>query len=592
MAPLKMLLLATLELAALTRAAHLKFELDLTWKKGAPNGVERDMIFVNDAFPGPALIMDEGDEVSIAVTNHLPFNSSVHFHGIEQKGTPWADGVSGLSQWAILPGQTYTYKWTATQPGTYWYHSHDKDRIMDGLYGAIQIRPSSDRDSPFSMISNDEADIEAMKEAEKNANLVMLSDWDHLTSDAYMHALMETGYDIFCSDSILINGGGSVYCKDPEELTALQPPQIRAVVTEPLTDKGCDPFMDVLQGTWPHHPEKLPGGLNSGCIPSQGANATFQVNPDTKWASFNFISAASLKALTVSIDEHPMYVYEVDGHYIEPQLAHQVPIYSGERYSVMVKLDREPGVYTMRVAGNGNQVISGFATLNYEGGENNQRESVPYIDYGGVNTTASVIPLNTTHLPPYPAVLPAMEADDFHLLQLGRINSSWEWTLDGTAFLPANLAAMEPALFDRKAPGLESALKIETKNNTWVDIVFQLVIPEPTKLQPPHPIHKHSNKAFLMGAGQGKFAWNSLQEAAAESPESFLETPIYRDTFLTSPAGEAWIAIRYHVVNPGAFLLHCHMETHLSSGMGLVLLDGVDAWPEGAEHVGESFFHS
>lgn len=275
-----------------------------------------------------------------------------------------------------------------------------------------------------------------------------------------------------------------------------------------------------------------------------------------------------------------MYVYEVDGRYIEPQLAHQIPIYNGERYSVMVRLDKKPANYTMRVAGNGNQVISGFATVTYKGGEQSHHKSVPYIDYGGVNTTASVIPLNTTKLPPYPPILPSNSADDFHLLTLGRINSSWEWTLDGTSFLPPDLAAMEPAILNPKAPGLESSLKIKTRNDTWVDIVFQLTIPEPTKLQPPHPIHKHSNKAFLIGVDQGKFTWRSTEDALRESPRSFLDTPIYRDTFVTASTGEAWILIRYHVENPGAFLLHCHMETHLHSGMGLVLLDGVDAWPE------------
>lgn len=66
MAPTKMLLLAILELVASTHAAQANFALDLTWKKGAPNGVERDMIFVNDIFPGPALIMDQGDEVTVS----------------------------------------------------------------------------------------------------------------------------------------------------------------------------------------------------------------------------------------------------------------------------------------------------------------------------------------------------------------------------------------------------------------------------------------------------------------------------------------------------------------------------------------------
>ncbi|KAJ5812954.1 hypothetical protein N7447_009977 [Penicillium robsamsonii] len=580
----KSLLLSLMSAVALSRAAKVHYDLDLTWKRGSPNGHEREMIFVNDHFPGPPLILDEGDEVTIDVTNNLPFNTSVHFHGIEQTNTPWADGVSGLSQWAIKPGDKYQYRWKATTYGTYWYHAHDKDRIMDGLYGGIRIRPSADQESPFSMISDDPADIEAMTKAAHDAQLVMMSDWDHLPSNEYMDALRDTGYDIFCSDSILVNGAGSVYCKDPDYLTSLQPPQVRAIITEPLTDKGCDPFMPVLQGNWEHHPEKLPEGLNSGCIPSEGPNSVFEVTPADRWASFNFVSAASLKSLIFSIDEHPMYIYEVDGRYIEPQLAHKVSIYSGERYSAMIKLDKEPARYTIRVAGHDNQVISGYATLAYKGGEQNQRESTAYIDYGGSNTTASVIDLKTTNLPPYPPILPAEDGDDFHLLTLGRINSSWEWTLDGTSFLPANLNQMEPVILNPKAPGLDSALKIETLNGTWVDIVFQLAIPEPTKLQPPHPMHKHSNKAFVIGSAMGKFTWGSIKEAKKSSPASFFKTPVYRDTFVTAPNGEAWIAIRYQVVNPGPFLLHCHMETHFMSGMGMVLLDGVDAWPDVPAH--------
>ncbi|KAJ5691255.1 hypothetical protein N7488_011990 [Penicillium malachiteum] len=576
----KWLALGVIDLLALAQAAHIHFAMDLTWQRGSPNGVEREMIFINDQFPGPPMILNEGDDVTIEVTNNLPFNTSIHFHGIEQMGTPQADGVSGLSQWGILPGQKYTYNWHATQYGTYWYHSHDKSRIMDGLYGAIYIRPSAENDSPFSMISDDPAEISAMEEARRDPQIVVLSDWDHLTSDAYMQAERESGYDLFCSDSILINGQGSVYCKDPQELTDMQPAQIRAAINATLTDKGCDPLIPTLEGNWEHHDDKLPGGIISGCVPSEGPPSVFNVDSSKKWASFNFISAAGLKALAVSIDEHPMYVYEVDGRSIEPQLAHSVPIYNGERYSVMVRLDQEPANYTIRAAGNGNQIISGFATVSYKGGEDSQRESTPYITYGGLNTTASVIELNTTNLPPYPQIQPATYADDFHLLSLGRINSSWEWTLDGTTFLPANLAAMEPVLYNPQAPGLDSTLKIETKNNTWVDIVFQLVIPEPTRLQPPHPIHKHSNKAFLIGAGQGQFTWGSVEDAVQDSPESFYDTPIYRDTFVTAPTGVSWIAIRYQVVNPGAFFLHCHMETHLASGMGMVLLDGVDAWPK------------
>lgn len=65
MVPRKFWLSAIVELAALAQAAQVNFALELTWQKGSPNGVEREMIFVNDQFPGPSLIMDEGDDVTV-----------------------------------------------------------------------------------------------------------------------------------------------------------------------------------------------------------------------------------------------------------------------------------------------------------------------------------------------------------------------------------------------------------------------------------------------------------------------------------------------------------------------------------------------
>lgn len=60
--------------AALSQAAKVHYDLDLTWQIGAPNGVEREMIFVNDRFPGPPLILDEGDEVTVSLVL-LSFNA-------------------------------------------------------------------------------------------------------------------------------------------------------------------------------------------------------------------------------------------------------------------------------------------------------------------------------------------------------------------------------------------------------------------------------------------------------------------------------------------------------------------------------------
>ena len=72
--------------------------------------------------------------------NSLSTEATVHFHGIEQVGTPWSDGVPGVSQKPIEPGGTFVYRWTATQYGTYWYHGHVQGLVSDGLYGAIIIQ--------------------------------------------------------------------------------------------------------------------------------------------------------------------------------------------------------------------------------------------------------------------------------------------------------------------------------------------------------------------------------------------------------------------------------------------------------------------
>lgn len=67
MAPLKTLLaLASTGLMPLALAKQVQFDLNLTWQKGAPDGNAREMIFMNDQFPGPELRIDQGDDVEVS----------------------------------------------------------------------------------------------------------------------------------------------------------------------------------------------------------------------------------------------------------------------------------------------------------------------------------------------------------------------------------------------------------------------------------------------------------------------------------------------------------------------------------------------
>lgn len=267
-------------------------------------------------------------------------------------------------------------------------------------------------------------------------------------------------------------------------------------------------------------------------------------------------------------------------------------MFNGERYSAMIKLDKEPKEYTIRVAGTGlDQIISGFGTLRYKGTPKRPRKaltpSIPTIDYGGIgikNTTRQ-LRNGLRDLQPFPDTIrwppKPLPTDQMFRLNLGRLNYTWQWTLDGKAIYASDRSSYNPLLFEPNHPDSEDKnLVVRTKNNTWVDIVLQVGANPLQPIQFPHSMHKHSNKAFKIGFKMGIWNYTSVAEAYADTPESFnFETPQLRDTFITTFDGPGWLVIRYEVVNPGPFLLHCHIETHIEGGMAIAMLDGVDKWP-------------
>ena len=102
----------------------------------------------NQQLPGPDIRITEGDRVRITVTNNLPEATTVHWHGVDLE---WeADGVPGMTQDPIGPGERYVYEFTATPAGTRFYHTHgshhgDEAEQMDmGLAGGLIIDPAED----------------------------------------------------------------------------------------------------------------------------------------------------------------------------------------------------------------------------------------------------------------------------------------------------------------------------------------------------------------------------------------------------------------------------------------------------------------
>lgn len=103
----------------------------------------------NGSTPGPTIEAVEGDRVRILVTNKLPEHTSVHWHGILLPSG--MDGVGGLSQPDILPGETYAYEFTLRQHGTHMYHPHadEMTQMAVGMMGMFIIHPKNGEAEPI-----------------------------------------------------------------------------------------------------------------------------------------------------------------------------------------------------------------------------------------------------------------------------------------------------------------------------------------------------------------------------------------------------------------------------------------------------------
>lgn len=97
----------------------------------------------NGQCPGPVIEAVEGDRVRLLVTNRLPEHTTIHWHGILLPSG--MDGVGGLSQPHIRPGETYAYEFTLRQHGTYMYHPHADEmvQIAVGMMGIFIIHPKN-----------------------------------------------------------------------------------------------------------------------------------------------------------------------------------------------------------------------------------------------------------------------------------------------------------------------------------------------------------------------------------------------------------------------------------------------------------------
>ncbi|EEB94858.1 hypothetical protein MPER_06264, partial [Moniliophthora perniciosa FA553] len=191
-------------------------DLHIVNKKISPDGFQRSTVLAGQtsdtaAFPGPLIRANKGDEFQLNVIDELTDPSmnrstTIHWHGLFQRGTNWADGPEFVTQCPIVPGNSFKYRFSVPeQAGTYWYHSHFRAQYCDGLRGPLVIYDPQDPHQDLYDIDDENT-------------VITLADWYHRTSAEVLASQAQAPP---VADSTLINGLGRWVDGDPTSPLAI-----------------------------------------------------------------------------------------------------------------------------------------------------------------------------------------------------------------------------------------------------------------------------------------------------------------------------------------------------------------------------------
>jgi len=257
---------------------------------------------INGMLPAPTLKWQEGDEVTIHVTNNLPVTSSIHWHGII---LPYQmDGVPGISFPGIAPGETFTYRFKVQQSGTFWYHSHSAFQEQTGMHGTLVITPKSPE--PF---------------AYERDYVISLSDWsDEKPENIFRKLKIQSDYYNFNQRTL---GDFLSEVKSYGLVEALK----RRKMWNQMRMSDRD-LSDITAYTYTF--------LMNGMTDTDDWRAIFKTNERVR---LRFINQSAMTIFDVRIPGLKMRVVAADGNLIKPVEVDEFRIGVAESYDVIVEPD-------------------------------------------------------------------------------------------------------------------------------------------------------------------------------------------------------------------------------------------------------------
>uniref|UniRef100_A0A1J3DFL1 L-ascorbate oxidase n=1 Tax=Noccaea caerulescens TaxID=107243 RepID=A0A1J3DFL1_NOCCA len=526
-------------------AGVIESEWEVGYKFWWPDCKEGIVMAINGKFPGPTINAVAGDTLIIHVTNKLSTEGVViHWHGIRQLGTPWADGAAGVTQCAISPGESFTYNFTVDKAGTHFYHGHYGMQRSAGLYGMLIVRSPKERlryDGEFNLL---------------------LSDWWHQSSHLQELLLSSSPMRwIGEPHSLLINGRGQSNCSQAAYF-----------------NKGGG---GLKQCTFRE---------NDQCAPE-----TLRVEPNRVYR-LRIASTTALASLNLAVEGHQLEVVEADGNYVAPFKVNDIDIYSGETYSVLLRTNSIPSTkhwISVGVRGRKPNTTQALTLLHYVDAPDAERPIHPppvtprWDDYDRSKSFSKKIFAAKGYPPP-----PEKSDDQLILLNTQNLIDNYtKWAINNVSLsVPVTpyLGSIRYKLsaYDLKSPGKVlkgdyDIMKPPVNPNTTkgsgiynfpseivVDVILQNANVLNGKISEIHPWHLHGHDFWVLGYGEGRF------KPGIDEKTYNLKNPPLRNTVALYPFG--WTALRFVTDNPGVWFFHCHIEPHLHMGMGVVFAEGVD----------------
>ncbi|KAG0612319.1 hypothetical protein M758_6G018500 [Ceratodon purpureus] len=491
---------------------------------------------VNGKFPGPTVEINEGDTLVIKVTNKQIYPVTMHWHGIRQFQTNYADGPAHITQCPIQTGGSYIYEFTVNaQSGTFFYHAHI-DWLRATVHGALIVHPRKKLPPTYGKI---EREIP-----------IIIGEWFGIAANEYEKSFLNTFLPNEAATTVTptLNGfpgpkyncskGAQVFKVEKKKTyllriinAALNNDYWFSVANHQLTVVGADgnylkPFtityLPLLPGQTTDvlvHTNQKPGkyyfGVNVGPVPLVGL-------PPPRipaLAMFEYEEARSSASPVTPRFPNNVTLRPLD-QYVKKLRAY------GESTMTLPRKVHKDLVYTI-----GTAWVDCIA-------------SEPCVQkiMGQIQNITFQDPQHTSILQAYASGANGVYKTNFP---------------DHPPSLKLNLTAPDPHYRNGTR---DTRVKMLNFGDT-VRIVFQNVFAAGIL---DHPVHLHGHDFYVVGRGYGIFD-------PAKDPKSYnLRNPPAYNTFGVPNGG--WVAIQFFANNPGVWLLHCHFERHKSWGMEMVFI--------------------